>query len=202
LVDFIVSVTSVEEYGVQLTFDDCAQKILRRIISGSPRLVWEKYHEARASAGGQSVYRLSRLLGADLGEPSNPGLLNDVPAEIYVPWMLQDREERMHFIIDWLQLFVGGDNDRQWNADFVSFVDAHVDRPERLNALRSRLITGSWWGPFSHKLEAERDQLLQLRETSSNFKVHRWIEQTVSQIEQQIVEERRQEANREASYRA
>jgi len=202
LVDFIVSVASVEEYGVQLAFDDCAQKILRRIISGSPRLVWEKYHKARASATGQSVYRLSRLFGADLGEPSNPGVLNDVPAEIYVPWMLQDKEERMPFIIDWLQLFVGGNSDRHWSADFVSFVDAHVDRPERLDALGSRLTTGTWCGSFSHKLEAERDQLLQLREASSNFHVHRWIDRTASEMEQQILEQRRREANWEASYKA
>jgi bacterioferritin (cytochrome b1) len=202
LVDFIISVTSVEEYGVQLAFDDYAQKILRRIISDSPCLVWEKYHEALASADGQAVYRLSSLFGTGVGEPSNPGVLNDVPAEIYVPWMLQDKEERMPFILDWLQLFVGGKNDRQWNADFVSFVDAHVDCPERLNTLRSRLTTGSWWGSFSNKLEAERDQLIQLREASSNFNAHRWIDRTVSQMEQQIVEERRQEANREASYKA
>jgi hypothetical protein len=202
LVDFIISVTSVEEYGVQLAFDDYAQKILRRIISGSPRLVWEKYHEARAAAVGRAVYRLPRLFGAGAGEPSNPGVLNDVPAEIYVPWMLQDKEERMPFILDWLQLFVGEKNDRQWNADFVSFVDTHVDRPERLDALRSRLITGTWWGSFANKLEAERDLLLQLQDLSRNPHVHRWIGRTVSQMEQEIVEERRQDANREASYRA
>lgn len=202
LVDFIISVTSVEEYGVQLAFDDYAQKILRRIISGSPLLVWEKYHEALAAADGRAVYRLPSLFGAGAKEPSNAGVLNNVPAEIYVPWMLQDKEERMPFIMDWLQLFVEGENDRQWSADFVSFVDVHVDCPERLNMLRSRLTNGSWWGSFSCKLEAERDQLLQLRKASSNFNVHRWIDRTVSQMEQQIVEERRQEANREASYKA
>ena len=202
LVDFIISVTSVEEYDVQLAFDDYAQKIIRRIISGSPRLVWEKYHEARSASGGRALYRLQSLFGAAMGEPSNPGVLNDVPAEIYVPWMLQDKEERMPFILDWLQLFVGEKNDRQWNADFVSFVEAHVDRPERLNALGSRLTTGLWWGSFANKLEAERDQLLLLREASSNLNVHRWIDRTVSRMEQKIIEERKQDANREASYRA
>ena len=202
LVDFIISVTSVEEYNVQLAFDDYAQKILRRIISSSPRLVWEKYHEARTAADGRAVYRLPNLFEASVGEPSDPGVLNDIPPEIYVSWMLENKEERMPFILDWLQLFVGEKNDRQWNADFVSFVDTHVDRPERLNALRSRLTTGSWWGSFANKLEAERDQLLQLREASSSSNVHRWIDRTVSEMEQQIVEERRQDANREASYRA
>jgi hypothetical protein len=202
LVNFIISVTSVEVYNVQLSFDEYAQKILRRLIATSPRLVWEKYHEARTALAGRALYRLPGLFEASVGEPSAPGVFNDIPAEIYVPWMLEDKEERMPFVLDWLQLFVGGKNDRQWNADFVSFVDAHVDRPERLNTLRSRLTAGTWLGSFANKLEAERDQLLQLREASSNSNVHRWIDRTVSQMEQQIVEERRQDANREASYRA
>ncbi|MDY0282110.1 MAG: hypothetical protein RBR35_16310 [Salinivirgaceae bacterium] len=202
LVTFIISVTSVEEYGVQLAFDDYAQKILRRIISSSPRLVWGKYHEALTTADGRTVYRLPSLFGASVGEPSESGVLNDIPPEIYVPWMLENKEERMPFILDWLQLFVGEKNDQQWNADFVPFVDAHVDRPERLNVLHSRLIAGSWSGSFAKKLETERDQLLKLREASNNSNVHRWIDRTVSQMEQQIVDERRQEANRQASYRA
>ena len=80
LMEFIISVTSVAEYGVQLMFDDYAQKILRRVISSSPRLVWEKYHEARESADVQAEYRLSNLFGAVSGEPSNPGVLSDVAA--------------------------------------------------------------------------------------------------------------------------
>lgn len=202
LVDFIISVTSVEEYNVQLAFDDYAQKILRRLIFNSPRLIWEKYHEARTTADGRARDRLPRLFGANVGEPSNPGVLNDIPPNIYVPWMLENKAERMPFILDWLQLFVGAKSDRQWNPDFVSFVDAHVERPERLDALRFRLTTGMWWGSFANKLEVERDQLQQLRELSKNSHVHRWIDRTTSGMEQQIRDERRRDANREASYRA
>ena len=202
LVDFIISVTHVEEFGVQLAFRNCAQKILRRIASDSPLLIWEKYHEARASTEGQSGYRLSYLFEADFVEPTNPGVLNDIPPEIYVPWLLQSKEERMPFIIEWLQLFAGSNNDRAWNADFVSFVDAHVDRPERLNPLLSRLTNGFWEGSYSNKLETERDQLLQLKKSSSNLNVHRWIDQAAMQIENLISEQRRQEENREASHRA
>lgn len=202
LVDFIISVTFVDEYNVQLSFDDYAQKILRQLITNSPCLVWEKYHDARTASEGRALYRLPRLFEASVGEPSAPGVFNDIPAEIYVPWMLKDKEERIPFILDWLQLFDGEKNDRQWSADFVSFIDAHVDRPERLHTLRSRLTNGMCWGSFANKLEAERDQLVALREASSNPNVHRWIHQTVLQMDQHIVEERRKHANREASYRA
>lgn len=202
LVDFIISVTSVEDYNVQLAFDDYAQKILRRIIADSPRLVWEKYHEARAAADGRAVYRLPSLFDANIGEPSNPGVLNDVPPEIYVPWMFENKEERMPFILDWIQLFDGAKTARNWNPAFVSFADAHVDRPERLDTLSSRLTTGMWAGSFASKLEAERDLLVELRGLSRNPHVHRWIDRTTSGMGQQITEERRRDANREASYRA
>ncbi|MCG8017937.1 MAG: hypothetical protein JAY97_17155 [Candidatus Thiodiazotropha sp. 'RUGA'] len=202
LVDFIISVTIVEEFKVQLAFDDYAQKILRRLISNSPRVIWGKYHEARASADGQVIYRLPLLFGADAGGSSNEGVLNDIPPNIYIPWMLENKAERMPFILDWLQLFVGEEKDRQWNDDFVSLIDAHVDRPESLNTLRIRLTSGVGWGPFYNRLEVERDQLLNLREVSTNTNVHRWIDQTVSQMEKQIIEQRRQDENREASYRA
>ncbi|MGE6170870.1 hypothetical protein ACLHZW_16645 [Aeromonas media] len=201
LVNFIISVTSVEEYNVQLSFDDYAKKILRKLITTSPRLVWEKYHEARATLKGRTLHRLFRLFEASVGEPSNPGVFSDIPSEIYVPWMLENKAERMPFILGWLQLFVGAQNERQWNADFVSFIDTHVDLPERLDALRSRLITGTWIGSFTNKLETERNILLQLQNVSRNPHVYRWIERTVSKMEQQIVEEKRQDANREASYK-
>jgi hypothetical protein len=202
LVDFIISVTHVEEFGVHRGFRNYAQKILRRIASESPLLIWEKYHRARASTEGHSAYRLSDLFEADFGEPTNPGVLNDVPPEIYVPWMLQNKEERMPFIIEWLQLFAGSNNGRQWNSDFVSFVDAHVDRTERLNPLLSRLTNGFWEGSYSNKLETVRDQLLQLKHASGNLNVHRWIDQAAMQIENLIPEQKRQEENWEASHRA
>src|SRR5690606_33034437 len=102
LVDFIISVTSVEEYNVQLSFDDYAQKILRKLIATSPSLVWEKYHEARATLEGRAWSRLPRLFEASMGDPSNPGVFNDISPEIYVPWMLENKVERMPFILGWI----------------------------------------------------------------------------------------------------
>jgi hypothetical protein len=44
--------------------------------------------------------------------------------------------------------------------------------------------------------------LLKLREISKNLNVQRWVNKTVLRMEQQIIDQRRQDANREASYRA
>ncbi|MBC7203806.1 MAG: hypothetical protein H5U29_09840, partial [Pusillimonas sp.] len=79
LIDFIIRVTHVEEYGVQLSFEDYAQNILRRLISSFPHLVWEKYHDALTVADGQARYRLRSLFNANFGDPSHPGVLNNIP---------------------------------------------------------------------------------------------------------------------------
>lgn len=202
LVDFIISVTAVEEFGVQLAFDDYAQKILRRLISCSPCLVWEKYHEIRVASDSRVRYRLESLFGANSGSPSKPGVLNSIPQDIYIPWMLEDKEGRIPFILGWIQLFIKVDDERNWDPCFVEFVDSHVDRPDRLDVLCTRLTTGSWVGSYANKLESERDQLLQLRAMSKNTYVHRWVDQIVSRIGQQIIEEQRRDGNREAYYRA
>ncbi|MBC7204526.1 MAG: hypothetical protein H5U29_13635, partial [Pusillimonas sp.] len=125
-----------------------------------------------------------------------------IPQEIYIQWMLESKDVRLPFIFDWIQLFTKVDGKRYWAPNFVLFIDAHLDRAERLDVLRTRLTTGAWTGSFAEKLEAERDQLLQLHDLSRNPLVHQWIHRAVSRMEQQIKEERRQEANRQASYRA
>ncbi|MBD3667782.1 MAG: hypothetical protein HUJ16_07475 [Kangiella sp.] len=202
MVDFIISVTTVEDFIVQLKFDDYAQKVLRRSIVKSPRLIWEKYHEAIGKDGDIASYRLSTLFESDRGNPSRPGVLNDVPQDIYVPWMLQEKEERLPFILDWIQVFSLESNDSNWSPDFISFVDAYVDRPDRLDVLRKRLTTGAWVGSLAGKLESERDKLLELRELSKNTHVHQWIDRIVSEFEREISEQHRRDANREASYKA
>jgi hypothetical protein len=199
LLDFIISVTSVEKYSVQLSFNDYSKSILRKMIASSPELVWEKYHESRTALEGLASYRLSSLFEAGLGDPSHPGVLNDIPPKIYVPWMLENKSERMPFILGWIQLFVGPEDSREWSIDFVSLINAYISLPQELDALCSRLVTGMWFGSFANKLEAERDLLLQLQDRSRNPHVQRWISRTVSRMDQEIVEERRQDANREAS---
>jgi hypothetical protein len=165
-------------------------------------MIWEKYHEVRLSHAGMISHRLGSLFGAGVGEPSKPGVLNDIPSDIYEPWMLENKDERMPFILNWIQLFEGTGSARKWSAAFVGFVDAHVDRADRLDTLRRRFTTGTWWGSYADKLHAELEMLSQLRGLSKNSYVHRWVDRTMSGMEQQISEERRHDANREASYRA
>ncbi|MBZ9559071.1 MULTISPECIES: hypothetical protein [unclassified Modicisalibacter] len=202
LTNFIIDVIGIDDFSVQLTFDDYAQKALERLISHSPRLVWELYHAARESTDVTAKHRLPSLFRGSTSDPSSPGVLNDVPQSIYIPWMLEDKATRMPFIMSWIQLFISKTEGQKWSSEFIHFIDNNVENEETMDSLTSRLTAGSWVGSYANKLEKERDKLFQLRDLSNNPHVHRWISKTVSQIDRAIDEERRRDANREASYRA
>ena len=202
LIAFILRVLNVDEFNVQLGFDKYAQEILRRLIADYPQEIWNAFHRIKDSSEPISKYRLNSLFGSDIGDPSTPGVLNDIPPEIYVPWMLENKDERLGFILSWMALIEKVDEKRQWINSFVAFIDAHVDSIDQLSPIVSRLTTGSWMGSYANKLETERELLLELKELSQNSYVVRWINNTMQSMERQIEDERRRDANREATYRA
>lgn len=201
LLDFILSVTEVEEYNVQLSFDDYAQKILRKLISIDPEQVWKKFHDRMKNADAMREHRLNGLFEAGMGNPAGAGVLNDIPMEISVAWMLEDKKERLPLVLEWIELFSGGEENSEWSANFVDFTNQHIDDLDTLDAVTSRITTGTWWGSYANKLESERARLLQLKDVSSNPLVHRWVDKTVSRFDNAIVAERRRDANRDADFK-
>lgn len=201
LLDFILSVTEVEEYNVQLSFDDYAQKILRKLISIDPEQVWQKFHDRMKDADAMREYRLNSLFEAGIGNPAGAGVLNDIPMEISVAWMLEDKKERLPFILEWIELFSGDKENREWSANFIDFSNQHIDDLDALDAVTSRITTGTWWGSYANKLESERERLVQLKEVSTNPLVHRWVDRTVARFDNAIVVERRRDANRNADFK-
>lgn len=201
LLEFILSVTEVEEYNVQLSFDDYAQKILRKLISLDPERVWQKFHERLDNADSMREYRLNGLFEAGIGKPASAGVLNDVPIEISVAWMLENKKERLPFMLEWIELFSGEEDSGEWSAKFVDFTNEHIDDTSALDAVTSRMTSGTWWGSYANKLEGERERLVKLKEASSNPLVQRWVDKTVARFDQAIVVERRRDANRDADFK-
>ena len=195
ILEFILSVTDIDEYNVQLAFDGYAQKILRKLISVDPELVWKKFHDRRASAGN---YRLDSLFAAGAGSPANAGVLDDIPMKISVAWMLEDKKERLPFMLEWMELFVGKKENSEWSENFIDFTDQHIDDLDALDAVTLRMTTGTWIGPYANKLESERERLAQLKNVSSNPIVWSWVRRTVSRLDSAIIAERRRDANRDA----
>ena len=201
LLEFILSVTGINEYNVQLSFDEYARKILRKLTSVDPKRVWQKFHERLENADAMGEHRLNDLFEGGIENPSSAGVLNDVPLEISVAWMLKEKKKRLPFILQWIELFVGEKESREWSATFVDFIDQHIDDMDVLDAVTSRLTTGIWWGSYANKLESERERLLHLKELSSNPLVRHWVDKTVFRFDRAIVAERRRDANRDADFK-
>ncbi len=201
LLEFILSVIEIEEYNVQLSFNDYAQKALRKLISVDPDCVWQKFHERLKSADAMQEYRLNSLFEAGLGNPTGAGVLNDIPMEISVAWMLDGKKERLPFMLEWIELFSGSKENSEWSANFVDFIDQHIDDLDALDSVTSRITSGTWMGSYANKLETERARLLQLKGVSSNPLVHRWVDKTVSRFENAIVAQRKRDANRDADFK-
>jgi|GEM_PF-6104675 len=198
LLDFILKVTKVEEYSVQLSFDDYAQKILRKLISIDPEQVWKKFHDSMKNADTMQEYRLNGLFEAGIGNSSGAGVLNDIPMGISVAWMLEDKKGRLPLLLEWIELFSGEEENSEWSTKFVDFTNQDLDT---LDVVTSRITSGTWWGSYANKLETGRARLLQLKDVSSNPLVQCWVDKTVSRFNDSIVAERRRDANRDAGFK-
>ncbi|MEM6890846.1 MAG: hypothetical protein AAF636_22325 [Pseudomonadota bacterium] len=198
----IVDLVSVSDFSVQLHFDGDAQSILRQIIDVYPEAVWEAYLERKDSASGDSEYRLSTLFGSDGGNPDAPGVLDSIPSQIMVPWMLEDRENRIREVTGWIKLFEGCERSAEWSHEFLEFVGQYVQAPGDLDPIRSRLVTGVWSGSWANKLHLQHERVEELRRLTGNTSVKAWAARLSQSLVRQIREAEREEANREAGYRA
>ncbi|WP_195819419.1 hypothetical protein [Roseobacter sp. MH60115] len=201
LLQFILHVTDIEDYSVQLAFDDYAQKALRRMITVQPELVWSKFHDKRANIDSREKRRLDGLFDAGVGNPEQAGVLNDIPNEICISWMLEDKQGRISFILNWIELFKSGAENREWSSTFIDFIEEHIDDANSLGPVLSRLTSGVWSGSYANKLEKVGQELNALKTAVVNPVVLRWADQTLIRFEDQISAERRRDANREAEFR-
>jgi len=201
LLTFMLEVTNADEYMVQLNMDEYYRTILREIARAFPGLVWNTYHAWRESADLLHKHRLSGLFDADGDDPINPGVLNEISATIYIPWMLEDRAARVPFILDWIHLLERNEKGvMSWSPEFLEFIETHICNADEMNMLNHRFTTGTWVGSYANKLELQLEYIEQLRHIQ-NPNVREWAGATSASLRERIKEERRQDANRSISYR-
>ena len=131
-----------------------------------------------------------------------PGVLDNVLMEIIVPWLLEDRDNSIRDVLGWIGMFDGGEQMSTWTDRFIVFVDQHVQSPEELSPIRSRLVSGVWSGSYANKLELVLGRVETLGAVTSNSAVVTWTKQLGVGLHKQIQDARLEEANREAGYRA
>ena len=144
---------------------------------------------------------MNNLFNGDVSNSSKPGVLYRVPQEVMIPWLLEDRENRIGEVLEWIRLFdfdfVG--SNASWSNDFIFFVDNYVKESEELMPIYFRLMNGDIIsGHYSKKLEIDRDHFEQLAEMTSNPSVKEWVVSIINELEKEIQETQREEANRDA----
>ncbi len=112
--------------------------------------------------------------GSDMGNPSDPGVLDRVPTRIMIPWLLEDRDIRIQEVLEWIRMFDGGERKTTWSDESTAFVDQHVQSPDELDPIRHRLVTGVWSGSYAYKLELELDRVEQLGAMTPNPFAKAW----------------------------
>ena len=178
-----------------------AGSVLEQITDLYPRVVWRQYHEKKAQMSEVGEYILNELFNGDVSNSSKPGVLYRVPQEVMIPWLLEDRENRIGEVLEWIRLFdfdsVG--SNASWSNDFISFVDNYVKESEELRPVYFRLMNGGIIsGHYSKKLKIDRDHFEQLAEMTSNLSVKKWAASIINSLREEIQETQREEANREA----
>ena len=178
-----------------------AGSVLEQITDLYPRVVWRHYHEKKVQMSGVGDYILNRLFNSDVSNSSKPGVLYRVPQEVMIPWLLEDRENRIGEVLEWIRLFdfdsVG--SNASWSSDFISLVDNYVKESEELRPVYFRFTNGDMIsGHYSNKLKIDRDHFEQLAEMTSNPSVKTWAASIIDSLRKEIQETQREEANREA----
>ncbi|WP_417833586.1 hypothetical protein [Thalassospira xiamenensis] len=200
LTKYIVDLVNVSEFSVQLSFGDEAQKILIRLIDIYPDVVWQEYIDRIEQNDINLAFRIDSLFGVRDGFKPNVSVLSHIPKEIYISWMLKDRDVRIEKVVSWINLFNEGSETNEWSDEFVSFIETYIDRPEQLNALAFRL-SGGGWGAYSSHLETELTNLESLKGRVQKPVVKHWISMSSERIRSQIRYAKLEEENREASFR-
>lgn len=176
-----------------------AGSVLEQITDLYPRVVWRQYHEKKAQMSEVGDYILNRLFNSDVSYSSKPGVLYRVPQEVMIPWLLEDRENRIGEVLEWIRLFDSVGSNASWSDDFISFADNYVKESEELRPVYFRLMNGDIIsGHYSKKLEIDRDHFEQLAEKTSNPSVKTWAASIINSLRGEIQETQREEANREA----
>jgi hypothetical protein len=201
LCDRSLELATKAEHDVQLKMDDAACKVLLLAVQYDPALVWNRVLVAFDNADALTEWRLHNLLKGSDRAPGQAGILNDLPAEIYLDWISEKANERLEFVLEWVELIEKGDEiSLFWTAKFISLIETYASDVSQLGGIHSRLLSGVSWGPFSSRLKPLVPLFESLR-NNQNPIVRNWANDCVRSLTTSIVQEEKREANREAQLR-
>ena len=200
LLNFTTTTIEPSDSGISHSGENYISKALLNLTDDYAEQVWNHYHDSIVDADMMHRHRLKRLFTTEPTGNANGGVFNNIPAKVYTSWMTEDKHSRMEFILSWIKLFNGGESDPAWSTEFVHFVDTYTDEPEQLDALYTRLTTGTFIGHYSNLLETRLEQLHQLRNIVTNSFVKQWLDKLLPQLNDTTANQRRNDTNFKTLY--
>lgn len=190
------------EFDIQLHFEGISQKILRFLVNQYPNEVWNRAKEYLEIDDKALSYRMNHLLQLEENFAGEAGLLNDLPQEMYSPWLKEAPAARLHRVLGWVPLIQSsGDGRERWHPDLEGLVDNFATKNDDLAVIERRLLPNSWSGSLADQLEPHLPLLMDWWNHPKMI-VRNWALNVHMRLSNFIADERRTDANREIGYRS
>jgi hypothetical protein len=174
--------------------DAPAREALRILMRSHPKEVWAAVSKLLLRRDWRFRDRLGDLLGFDREDHLGPGILFDLPPELYVEWARGNPDKRAATVVEWLPLVQAtepeGTAALSWHPALESFVAAFAEATSVLGAVARRLRRQSGSGSEVPHLE----RVLPLLDTWSKHSrpgVRSWAANQKAALRTAIEDERR-----------
>jgi hypothetical protein len=191
LVKQLLSVCSRSRAGVHHTLDGPIRAALKALMDRHPQVVWTGV--ARLLRGNDWLvhHKLKALIGFEHNDHLGPGLLYELPADLYMEWARKDASRRASLVVEWLPIATKAeDGSLSWHPALQDFISEFGNRDHVLAALSGRLRPRSWSGSLVPRLESQLKLLDSWRE-HARTEVRKWARHEINKIHAQIEDEQR-----------
>ncbi|WP_041163278.1 hypothetical protein [Mesorhizobium australicum] len=136
----IVKLSQVPNSDVFFALDDPAREALQQLLKSHPAEAWEVLSSKLENKDPLVRHRLRRLIDQDREDWLGPGLLFELPRDLYLSWVRAEPATRASIAVPWLPLAVKQhDGSLVWHPAMVSFVEEFGSQPDVLRGLSGRL---------------------------------------------------------------
>jgi hypothetical protein len=167
--------------------------ITRMDPNGMWRLVASHLSEPDNS---DSAYWITEWLrgNPDFDDEQTEGALILFPADLVWAWVSENADERARYLASFVpKKFRSQEEGSCWARELLI---RYGEREEVRRKLRSNFWSGGWTGPASLHYQHKKDELLKFRRRERDHNVRHWIDEFVSELEQDIEDARLREERR------
>ncbi|MDH5195100.1 MAG: hypothetical protein OEW32_15545 [Nitrospira sp.] len=158
---------------------------LRAIIDQYPLEVWTNVAKLLVSTDVVVRHRIEQLVMTDHDNYMGPGLLFEIPADIYIEWTRKDSAHRASIVMRWLPITTKTKADSlAWHPALESFISQFGNEPAVLGALSRRLQPMSSYGSLKPHIEPQI-KLLESWTSHPQPKVRQWARERINFIRSQ-----------------